>query len=151
MPRILAFGTFDLLHYGHVKMLERAKELGGENAELIVVISRDDSVVKVKGHHPIFPSDQRLKLIKSLKVVDDAVLGYKGDTWKDRLRIIQDLNPDIIVLGYDQPINIDALQDELKKRGMDVKIVRLEKYGDASFNSSSKIVKKIIERFKNSS
>ncbi len=151
MTRVLAFGTFDLLHYGHVKMLERAKELGGEDAELIVIISRDDSSQKVKGHPPIFPSEERLRLIRSLKVVNDAVLGYEGETWKDRLQIIEDLKPNIIALGYDQPINIEALRDELEKRGLETKIVRLAKYGEASFNSSSKIVRKIIERFNNAS
>ena len=150
MPRVLAFGTFDLLHYGHVKMLEQAKALGGDDGKLVVVISRDSSAFKVKGHPPIFPHEQRLMLIKSLKVVDEAILGYKGDTWKDRLQIILDLKPDIIALGYDQPVEISALQDELEKRGLDLKIVRLKKYGDASFNSSSKIVKKIIEQFNNS-
>lgn len=148
MTRVLAFGTFDLLHYGHVKMLEKAKELGGADATLIVVISRDSSSEKVKGHPPIFPDEQRLNLIKALKVVDDAVLGYQGDNWKDRLKIIGDLKPDIIVLGYDQPVDTRALQDELFKRGVKVdQIVRLEKYGEASFNSSSKIVQKIKERF----
>ncbi|NVM28657.1 MAG: FAD synthase [Candidatus Helarchaeota archaeon] len=150
MTRVVAFGTFDLLHYGHVKMLEKAKELGGGDAELIVVISRDESALKVKGDPPIFPSEQRLKLIKALKVVDDAVLGYKGDTWKDRIQIIVDLKPNVIALGYDQPVSIDALQDELNKRGMKSKIVRLKKYGEASFNSSSKIVQKIFERFNDS-
>jgi len=148
MTRVVAFGTFDLLHYGHVKMLEKAKELGGDHAELIVVVSRDSSAQKVKGHPPIFPEDQRLKLIKALKVVDDALLGYVGDTWKDRINIILDLKPDIIVLGYDQPVDVNALRDELTKRGFDIqKIVRLEKYGDSSFNSSSKIINKIIEKF----
>ncbi len=151
MGRVLAFGTFDLLHYGHVKMLEKAKELGGEKAELIVVVSRDSSAFRVKGHAPIFPEDQRMKLIKSLRVVNDAVLGHEGDNWKDRLKIIGDLKPDIIALGYDQPIEISALQDELIKRGIKVKIVRLEKYGEASFDSSSKIVKKIMERFNSKS
>lgn len=148
MTRVVAFGTFDLLHYGHVKMLEQAKELGGENAELVVVISRDSSAEKVKGHPSIFPEDQRLKLVRALKIVDDAHLGYKGDTWKDRIDIILDLKPDIIALGYDQPVDINALRDELQKRGLDVKqIIRLEKYGDSSFNSSSKIVSMIIEKF----
>ncbi len=151
MTTVVAFGTFDLLHYGHVKMLEKAKELGGKGAKLTVVISRDSSSEKVKGHPPIFPDKQRLNLIKSLKVVDDAVLGYEGATWKNRLKIIEDLNPNIIALGYDQPIEINALRDELLKRGIKVdKIVRLEKFGDASFDSSSEIVKKIIERFNNS-
>jgi FAD synthetase len=148
MVRVVAFGTFDLLHYGHVRMLEKAKELGGEGAELIVVISRDTSAQKVKGHPPIFPEDQRLKLLKSLKVVNDAVLGYESDDWKDRLKIIEDLKPNIIVLGYDQPIDVNALQDELIKRGVKVeKVVRLEKYGESSFNSSSSIIDQIIQKF----
>lgn len=147
MTRVLAFGTFDILHYGHVKLLENAKKLGGKNSELIVVISRDTSSLKDKGELPIFPEDQRLKLIESLKVVDKAVLGCKGE---DRLRVIEHLKPNIIVLGYDQPVEIIELQEELLKRGIDVKIVRLLKYGDASFNSSSKIKRKIIERSNNS-
>ncbi len=50
MMRVIAFGTFDLLHYGHIKMLETAKELGGEKGELVVVVARDESVLKIKGH-----------------------------------------------------------------------------------------------------
>ena len=83
--------------------------------------------------------------------MDDAVLGYEGDIWKERLQIIEDLKPDIIVLGYDQPVDVSALKDELRKRGLKVrKIVRLEKYGDSSFNSSSKILQKIIEKYNSS-
>jgi len=142
MQVIIAFGTFDLLHYGHIKMLEKAKELGGKKAELIVVVARDESVLKTKGHYPIFPSDQRLKLIQSLKMVDKAILGYKGE---DYLKVIEDLNPNIIVLGYDQPFGVMELHDTLLKREVDAKVVRLEKYGDRLYNSSSKIVQKILK------
>jgi len=145
MMRVIVFGTFDLLHYGHVKMLEKAKELGGQKAELIVVIARDESVFKIKGYYPIFPSDQRLKLIQSLKMVDKAVLGYKGE---DHLKVIEDLTPNIVVLGYDQPFSVTELHDTLFKREVDVKVVRLEKYGDSPYNSSSKIVKMIVKNCK---
>jgi FAD synthetase len=138
----MAFGTFDILHYGHVTLLEKARALGGENVELIVIIARDSTVVKEKGHTPIFPEKERLGLIKALKAVDDARLGHEGP---DHLKIIEELKPDLIALGYDQNIDADFLRTELEKRGLkNIKIQRLEKYGTPGLNSSSKILDKLL-------
>ncbi|MBD3228955.1 MAG: adenylyltransferase/cytidyltransferase family protein, partial [Candidatus Lokiarchaeota archaeon] len=91
VTRVMAFGTFDILHLGHVKLLRNAKKLAnGANAKLIVVIARDENVIKEKNRRPIFPEDQRLEMIKSLKVVDEAYLGNLGN---DRLKIIEELKP----------------------------------------------------------
>jgi len=140
--RVMAFGTFDILHYGHVKLLEEARALGEQNAELIVVIARDSTVIKEKGHKPIFPEIERLSLIQSLKAVDEACLGYEGT---DHLKIIEKFKPDIIALGYDQKIDIDFLKSELAKRGLkNIKIHRLGKYGTPGLNSSSKILDKML-------
>ncbi|MFX1453016.1 MAG: adenylyltransferase/cytidyltransferase family protein [Promethearchaeota archaeon] len=142
--KVMAFGTFDILHYGHVKLLEQARSLGGNDVELIVVIARDSTVIKEKGHHPIFPEDERLALIKSLKVVDAVHLGSEGP---DHLKIIEKCKPDIIALGYDQKIDSEYLKKELQKRGLkDIKIFRLKKYGTPGINSSSKILEKLEER-----
>ena len=83
--RVLCFGTFDILHYGHVKYLQEAKKLGGENSELIVVISRDSSVESMKGKKPIFSEEHRRALVASIKSVDKAILGTEGG---DMLKIL---------------------------------------------------------------
>jgi FAD synthetase len=73
---VLASGVFDLLHLGHVRFLEEAKKSGGEKTRLVVIVARDTTVEKTKGRKPIMSEDQRCALVKSLKVVDDVVLGY---------------------------------------------------------------------------
>ena len=75
---VLASGVFDLLHLGHVKFLEEAKKTGGKNAELIVIVARDSTVDETKGRKPIMSEAQRRALVESLKVVDEAVLGYEN-------------------------------------------------------------------------
>lgn len=97
----------------------------------------------LKGRDPIFPEEQRRYLVESLKSVDKAILGYGGE---DRLRIVEELRPDIIALGYDEKPSEDFLKQELKKRGLQgTKVVRLSKYGDEVLNSTSKVVKRIYE------
>jgi FAD synthetase len=120
--RVLAAGCFDLLHYGHLRYLEEAKKLGGEGAELIVVVARDSTILKRKGHPPVMNEERRRALVESLKPVDRAIL---GDTGFSTSRVIKRVNPDIIALGYDQTDLAEMLQ---KKGG--VKVVTLKKYGD---------------------
>src|SRR4030066_2275767 len=92
---VLASGVFDLLHLGHVKFLEEAKKTGGSNAKLIVIIARDSTVEKTKGRKPIMSEDQRCALVKSLRVVDEAVLGYEG---LEIGEAIEKIKPDFIAL-----------------------------------------------------
>ena len=141
--RVMVFGTFDLLHFGHVTLLEKAKQLsGGKSAELVVVIARDSTVYKERGRLPVFNENQRLTLIQALRVVDRALLGKEDP---DRLKIIIEEDPDVLVLGYDQKIAEKELEKALKNRGLkDFKIYRLEKYGDPGYNSSSSIKAKIL-------
>jgi len=96
---VLASGVFDLLHLGHVKFLEEAKRMGGDNARLVVVIARDSTVEKNKGRKPVVPENERRMLVESLKVVDEAVLGLEDFDLGD---VINTIKPDIIALGYDQ-------------------------------------------------
>ncbi len=144
--KIVVFGTFDILHYGHLKFLEEAKKQANEDeAELIVIVSRDSSTKEFKGKPPIFSETHRKVLIEALKTVDKALLGHEGN----KIKIIEEIKPDIIVLGYDQWPDIKWLESELKKRNLHVKIVRLEKYGNEILNSSSKIIQKIFEKYSN--
>jgi FAD synthetase len=135
----VATGTFDLLHPGHVLYLERSRALGDE---LVVIVARDVNVRhKPK---PILPEQQRLRMISSLKVVDRAVLGEVGDIF----RTIEQLEPDIITLGYDQHFDESTLQRELLRRGLRPRIVRIEDHETGALCSSSRIVNKILERFR---
>ena len=137
MVRVVATGVFDLIHLGHVHFLEEAKKLGDE---LVVIVATDATVRKHK-HVPITPQEMRVKLVSALKPVDRAVLGHEGDPYE----IIEELKPDIIVIGYDQPYEPERLSADLRERGLDVKVVRLGHY-DADLNGTRKIIKRIEKR-----
>jgi len=141
---VLASGVFDLLHLGHVKFLEAAKKEGGKNAKLIVIVARDKTVEKTKGRKPIIPENQRCELINSLKVVDKALLGYEN---LDIAEIINVTNPNVIVLGYDQQALEKKVLDYINKNNDKIKISKIEKFGKDALDSSSKILRKIIEKF----
>jgi len=136
MKKIATFGVFDIIHPGHIKFLEECKHLA-KNSELTVVIARDSTVVKEKGKKPVIPEEQRKFIVQSLKLVDKVVLGNEGS---DKLKIVKQIKPDIIVLGYDQPWDEEQLKKELEKRGLKIQIVRLNKYCDIS---STRIKNKI--------
>lgn len=88
-------GCFDILHYGHVKYLEKAKGLGDC---LVVAVNSDASVKRLKGsHRPIVSQYDRMRIIAGLESVDYVVL-FKEDT---PLKIIKILKPDILVKGSD--------------------------------------------------
>ncbi len=141
---VIASGVFDLLHLGHVKFLEEAKRTGGENVELIVVIARDSTVEQMKGRKPIMPEDQRRALVESLKVVDNAVLGFEN---LDIGEVIAKIRPDIIALGYDQQEMIKNVTEYIDKNKLNVKIIKIGKFEEDDLDSSSKIRQKIIEKF----
>ena len=140
---VLASGVFDLLHLGHVKFLEEAKKAGGENAKLVVIIARDSTVEKTKGRKPIMSEDQRRTLVESLKVVDEAVLGYENF---DIGEVIENIKPDVIALGYDQEEMEKEVRNYVDKHKVNVKIVRIGKFGEYTLDSSSKIKQKIIDK-----
>jgi len=142
---VLASGTFDLLHLGHVKYLEEAKKAGGEGAKLIVIVARDSTVEKRKGTKPIMPEDQRRALVESLKVVDEAVLGYEDFSIE---MTVEKIKPDIIAVGHDQSGIERAVRDLVDEKGLNIQIVRIGRFGKEELNSSSKILRKIVERYR---
>lgn len=141
---VLASGVFDLLHLGHVKFLEAAKKAGGKNAKLLVIVARDSTVQDAKGRRPIMPENQRLALVESLKVVDDAVLGLEDFDVGD---VIQRIKPDVIALGYDQEKMEKRVREYIEKNRLNVKVERVGKFGQDELDSSSKIRQKIVEKF----
>lgn len=141
---VLASGVFDLLHLGHVKFLEEAKKIGGKDAELLVIIARDSTVEETKGRKPIMSENQRLALVESLKVVDEAVLGFEKFDVGD---VIERIKPDVIALGYDQVDMEQRVRKYVNDHKINVKVVRIGKFEEDAIDSSSKIRQKIIENF----
>ena len=140
---VLASGVFDLLHLGHVRFLEEARIAGGENAKLIVIIARDSTVEKTKGRKPIMSEDQRRALVESLKVVDEAALGYED---LDIGEVIGKIKPDVIALGYDQADMEKDVKTYVAKHKVRVEVVRIGKFAENALDSSSKIKQKIIDK-----
>jgi FAD synthetase len=137
MVRVMATGVFDLLHPGHIYFLSEAKRLGDE---LVVVVARDNTARKFK-HEPITSEDQRVQLVAALKPVDRAILGHEGGSIYD---ILEEIQPDIIALGFDQIHNEDKIVEEARKRGLRTKVVRLPKF-EGDLDGTRKIVRKVAE------
>ncbi len=121
MTTALAFGTFDGLHAGHLYLITEAKKLADN---LVIVVARDETVEKVKGKKPLHTEEERAAVLEHLRNVDEAKIGNRGD----KFDIVREVNPDIIVLGYDQEAFIDVLHAGLDAHNMNTKIVRLDAY-----------------------
>lgn len=136
MTKVMASGVFDILHPGHLRYLQEAKDLGDE----LVVVVATDATVRRRKHEPITPDKMRLELISALKMVDEAYLGSDGDMFG----VVERIRPDIIALGYDQDFDEKKIEDTLAKRGIKVKVVRLSMYG-GDLNGTRMIIGKIID------
>lgn len=94
MKRILTYGTFDLLHYGHIRLLQRAKALGDY---LVVAVSTDEfnELKKKKAYHNY---ETRKKMLEAIRYVD---LVIPEENWEQKIRDIQDYHIDTVVMGSD--------------------------------------------------
>lgn len=137
MKRVMLFGTFDILHAGHLYVFKKAGELGSVTA----VVARDGRVKKIKGQSSIHSERERAEILGHIDLIDKVVLGSAGN---DVYRIIKKERPDIIVLGYDQNHFVDQLQEKIIEYGLKTKIIRLEPRKEAA-HKSGKIRKKILE------
>ena len=124
---VMCFGTFDLLHLGHLHYLKQARKHGNY---LIAVVARDRTKQQ-QGRKPIFNERERLELLRSLKLVDEVVLGNHGDF----LKIVHQRKPDVICLGYDHTINERELRRKLMVEGYSPRVVRAGPYKPVSQKS----------------
>jgi FAD synthetase len=138
MRRVVATGTFEIIHPGHIRFLEEAKRLGDE---LIVIVAREKNV-KHKPK-PVIPEEQRRRVVEAIKYVDKAILGDENDIF----RPIMELKPDVIALGYNQHFSEEWLRGELGKRGLNCEVVRINVEENCGLCSSRKIIEKILERY----
>jgi len=130
--KVLAFGTFDIFHKGHEFYLREAKKHGNT---LNVIVARDSTVKQIKGKFPLNNELKRLAKIKNLSYVDNAFLGHK----EDKYRIIEEIRPNIICIGYDQQSFNNNLKNKLKKRGLSPKIIKFEKGFKPGLYKTSKL------------
>lgn len=129
MTKVIIFGSFDLIHKGHIYFFKEAKRLG---KELIVIIARDKTIEKVKNKPPLYNEKQRLKHVQDIGIPDKVLLGNKENPYK----IIKDIKPDIIALGYDQDSFTSRLKQELKKLNLNPKVIRIKSYKPEIYKSS---------------
>lgn len=103
MQKVITFGTFDLFHIGHVNILERAASLGDQ---LIVGVSSDELNYAKKGFYPYFSITDRIKIISSIKFVDNVFIEESLEKKED---YISHYEADILVMGEDWEGKFDYL------------------------------------------
>jgi len=118
---VMVFGTFDIVHLGHIALFKEAKKYGDT---LVVVVARDKRASGIKGKPPVFSEKERASLLQELSIVDKVLLGDKSDVYK----AIKNIKPEVIVLGYDQHIFTEGLQEKLKEFGLKTEIIRAKAY-----------------------
>jgi FAD synthetase len=136
MKRVVATGTFDILHPGHIYYLVESRKLGDE---LHVIVARDANVRhKPK---PVIGEAQRLKVVQALRVVDSARLGDATDMF----RPIREIDPAVITLGFNQHFREEDLRKALRERGIGAEVVRIGEYSGDPCTSTRRIIGRILE------
>jgi glycerol-3-phosphate cytidylyltransferase len=105
MTTVITFGTFDVLHVGHVRILRRAKDLGDR---LVVGVSSDPLNVAKKGREPVFSQDERCELVANLTCVDEVFLEESLERKRD---YVEKFGADVLVMGDDWSGRFDELSD----------------------------------------
>lgn len=104
MKKVLTYGTFDLLHYGHICLLERAKALGGH---LTVAVSTDEFNLGKK-KVCTYPFEERAKILEAVRYVDQVI---PETTWEQKINDVQKYDIDIFVMGDDWAGKFDFLKE----------------------------------------
>lgn len=105
MKRVITYGTFDLLHYGHIELLKRAKALGDY---LIVALSTDEFNMNMKHKKCYFNYEIRKQLVEAIRYVD---LVIPEENWEQKIEDIREYQADIFVMGDDWEGKFDFLKD----------------------------------------
>ncbi len=126
---VMVFGSFDVLHKGHLDFFRQAKQKGDY---LIVVLARDKTIKEVKNNHPKHNEKFRKHTICQSDIVDKAVLG----SLKNRYEALKKYSPDVICLGYDQRVDLKELKNKIKEFDLETKIYRLKSFHPEIYKSS---------------
>ena len=106
MKRVITYGTFDLLHYGHINLLKRAKELGDY---LIVALSTDEFNLKCKNKKSYFSYEVRKQLLEAIRYVD---LVIPEEHWEQKVSDVKEYHIDVFVMGDDWAGRFDFLKEK---------------------------------------
>lgn len=128
MKTVMAFGTFDIVHAGHVDFFRQARKLGDK---FIVVVGRDRTVEDIKGSRPFYTEKERVHLLEHIDYIDTVIL---GDT-KNVYSAVAKVKPDVVALGYDQNNFVDGLKEYIKKSKMKTRVVRLKSYKSSRYKT----------------
>ncbi|MDF2539551.1 MAG: tagD [Herbinix sp.] len=104
MKKVITYGTFDLLHVGHINLLRRAKALG----DYLVVVVSSDEFNALKNKTAYYPYEDRKKILEAIKYVDEVLPEY---TWEQKIDDVKNNNIDIFVMGDDWTGKFDFLKD----------------------------------------
>ncbi|MBR6222802.1 MAG: glycerol-3-phosphate cytidylyltransferase [Lachnospiraceae bacterium] len=105
MKKVITYGTFDLLHYGHVNLLQRAKELGDY---LIVALSTDEFNLNMKNKVCYFDYEKRKRLLEAIRYVD---LVIPEESWEQKISDVKEFKVDTFVIGDDWEGKFDFLKE----------------------------------------
>ena len=106
MKKVITYGTFDLLHYGHVNLLQRAKDLGDY---LIVAISTDEFNWNMKGKKCYYTYEERKRLVEAIRYVD---LVIPEESWEQKVTDVDEYKVDTFVIGDDWDGKFDFLKEK---------------------------------------
>lgn len=139
MSTVVAQGTFDLLHPGHLHYLREAAAAGDE---LHVIVARRSNVTHKRS--PLLPARQRRDMVAALDPVTEAHVGHETDIFVP----VERIDPDVIVLGHDQHHDDDAIRDALATRGIESEVVRAgprEPEYDGEVLSTGDIIERVCD------
>ncbi|ERH08703.1 MAG: glycerol-3-phosphate cytidylyltransferase [halophilic archaeon J07HX64] len=139
MTRVIAQGTFDLLHPGHVHYLQEARAMGDR---LDVIIARSTNVTHKQS--PVVSDRQRVTMVGALDPVDGAHLGHPEDIFIP----IEEMDPDVIALGHDQHHDEAAIESALADHDIDCAVERASERRpefDGELLSTRQIIDRIVE------
>ena len=102
---VITFGTFDVFHVGHVRMLNRSAELG---ERLVVGVSSDNLNFSKKGRNPVFSQEERLEIVANVKTVDEVFI---EESLEQKREYVLAHNADVLVMGDDWQGKFDYLND----------------------------------------
>lgn len=108
MKRLITYGTFDLLHYGHINLLRRSRELGDY---LIVALSTDEFNLNEKQKQTYFSYEKRKQLLEAIRYVD---LVIPEENWEQKVSDIEKYHVDTFVMGDDWTGKFDFLKEKTK-------------------------------------
>ena len=105
MRRVITFGTFDVFHIGHLRILERARSLGDE---LLVGVSTDQMNFDKKGRYPVYGEEERMEIIRALRCVDGV---FREESLALKRSYLLEHRADVLVMGDDWAGKFDEFSD----------------------------------------